>query len=1495
MALADSDFSMMDNESDFENDDFSVDENGPVPGKGANSLVKATGLSVLGTNQNVANTSKPKGSGKAIESQYRKLTQREHCLVRPDTYIGSIEPVQQTMFVVDEATERIKEKLVTFTPGLFKIFDEIVVNAADNKQRDPSMDKLDVTVDAATNTISVKNNGNGIPVVMHKEHNCYVPTLIFGHLLTGSNFDDNEKKTTGGRNGYGAKLTNIFSTKFVVECVDSERGLKFEQVFEDNMSIAHEPKISKCKAAEKKAGDYTKVIFNPDLKRFKMTELDSDTVGLLSKRAFDIAGSMASRPGKKLQVTLNGKKLPIKSFQDYLKLFDGINPPVAYEQVGDRWEVGVSSTDGTASQISFVNAICTSKGGSHVALIADQIGAHLVNTIKKKNKGGAEIKPAQIKNHLCIFVNCLVDNPVFDSQTKEFLSLQKKAFGSTCKLSDKFLKQVDKSDIVDSIMSFAKFKADREMKRKGGTKTKKVTGIAKLDDANFAGTAKSKDCTLIVTEGDSAKSLAMSGLSVVGRNYYGVFPLKGKPLNVRDASHMQVMKNEEIKNIIDILGLKMGVTYDETSIKTLRYGHLMIMADQDHDGSHIKALVINMIHRFWPSLLDVPGFLQQFITPIVKASKGKNSKTFFTLPQYEEWLESTKDQGKGWKIKYYKGLGTSTSAEAKEYFSNLDLHEINFAELSKDVVEEKDNCDGVFPDQAVSSSGADLIDMVFRKTRVEDRKTWLNGLKKDTYLDYSTAQETNGIRYSDFINKELILFSKSDNARSIPHVMDGFKPSQRKVLFACFKRKLKEEIKVAQLAGYVSEHSAYHHGEASLHGTIINMAQDFCGSNNINLLTPSGQFGTRRLGGKDAASPRYVFTKLEKITRAIFHPDDDELLTYLSDDGVSIEPEFYMPVIPMVLVNGSDGIGTGWSSCINNHCPRAVIDNLKRMINGEELAPMHPYYSGFTGEIAPTDGSGIKFSVTGRIERTNDTTLVITELPVKTWTQSFKETLEKMMVGDDKKKEVEIKDFLENHTDTTVHFTVTADKAKIDEWEALPKGGLYAKFKLTSSLTNSNMNLFDTEHRIMKYSKTEDILKEFFDLRLEFYGRRKALLVQKLEKEQKMLSNKARFVEEVCSGSLIVSNRKKVELLDDLQERGYDLFDKSEKSQAKEGEAEESDDEEPSVAALSKGYEYLLGMKIWSLTFEKAEELREQLRKRTEELEELQATTPSTMWLNDLDNIVEALDERDISYQEAEKEELRARSKTQKRQATKKKTTAAAAKRATKKADEWCSDLEESDQEMEDDFDDDIEVVKKTTASRSRAPRAKPAPKRTAASKVAAPKAKVAPKPKEVPVEPPALDVEMSLSERMALLMSPSKNKVSEEKNIKPKVLDLIESDDDDLPPRGSKRPSPRNSDSDDEDFAVDSLAKATTTKKARVTKAKATKPATKPRVTKKKAAPSRKKVTTLDDDSEDEFDFDNEEIAAPAPKPAARSRRAAAKKIAYTLSSDEEGSDSDF
>jgi len=509
--------------SGYSDDEF-VHENAhpnATPQKQKKLTKQETRADIASSSTNAASSGTQQQTKKTIEQTYQKKTQLEHILLRPDTYIGSTEQITQTMFVLNSETQRIHSREVTFTPGFYKIFDEIIVNAADNKQRDPKMDRMEVVVDHETNTISVMNNGKGIPVQIHKEHNCYVPTLIFGHLLTGSNFDDNEKKTTGGRNGYGAKLANIFSKKFIVECLDSEQGLKFCQVFRNNMHKAEEPKITKCTSSEKKKGDYTKITFRPDLEKFNMTSLDDDAVALISKRAYDIAGSMGMKGGKKLCVYLNNEKIPVKDFKSYLALFDGVEMPTAYENM-DNFEVGVGlSPDGCFQQISFVNGIATTKGGGHVNFITEKVAKHIQPIVNKKNKGGSNITPAQIKNHLSVFVNCLVENPTFDSQTKENLTTKTSVIGKTVKLSEKFLKQVEKSAIVESVLSHTKFKESQALKRKGGTKKTKLTGIAKLDDANHAGTAKSKDCTLIITEGDSAKSLAMSGLSVVGRDYGG--------------------------------------------------------------------------------------------------------------------------------------------------------------------------------------------------------------------------------------------------------------------------------------------------------------------------------------------------------------------------------------------------------------------------------------------------------------------------------------------------------------------------------------------------------------------------------------------------------------------------------------------------------------------------------------------------------------------------------------------------------------------------------------------------------------------------------------------------------------------------------------------------------------------------------------------------------------------------------------------------------------
>lgn len=857
-----------------------------------------------------------------LEETYSRKTPLEHILLRPAMYIGSTERLPPASCWVlkedsssfhnrganDDSTMAIpwamqREELPLF-PALLKVFDEILVNAADNHMRHPgSCNRIDVIIhrggDSSSSMrpyISIANNGRSIPVQIHKKENMYVPELLFGHLLTGSNFNDDQRTLTGGRHGYGAKLTNVFSREFVVEIRDGHgtRGKikTYKQVWEDNMHICHEADIGvePKKSRQQNGGeesDYTKISFVPDLARLtndpNATTLPEAAAALMRRRVVDIAGCS----GGKLAVTLNGERIHLSGFEEYVKLFrlqpspeestvtvSSLLPSMVHCKLNSRWEVAVGlSQTRSLESISFVNRMHTSRGGTHVDVVARQISQYIADHINAKMSQEIDtpITARVVRRHLLICVNCLIENPSFDSQMKECLTSNPENFGCDYTLPDSFLRKLVKSqrifddtddngsegnpkddskiadklggpgiveDILRYVMGARQVIDDKLLKEMGasGKNTKRqVLAIPKLEDANLAGGKKSADCTLILTEGDSAKALAVAGLEIIGRNKYGVFPLRGKFLNVRSVSVNQLAKNAELKSICTILGLQFEKSYETWEERNeLRYGHVMLMTDQDADGSHIKGLIINLFRHFWPALLrpsidnqssekieDRP-FLSMFVTPLLKATKRgtkKESLSFFSLMEYNAWRNMQKEDNiRNWKVKYYKGLGTSTSAEAKEYFLAFVRHHRPFRWKSE-------------------AEDGGRIDMAFEKDRANDRKDWI----LTTYDEHSMlnvdANDGNSVTYGDFVDNELIHFSNANNIRAFPSVVDGLKPSQRKVLYACFKRNLKDEIKVAQLAGYCAEHTAYHHGEASLHTTIVGMAQDFVGSNNINLVS----------------------------------------------------------------------------------------------------------------------------------------------------------------------------------------------------------------------------------------------------------------------------------------------------------------------------------------------------------------------------------------------------------------------------------------------------------------------------------------------------------------------------------------------------------------------------------------------------------------------------------------------------------------------------------
>jgi DNA topoisomerase-2 len=1117
-----------------------------------------------------------------LSNKYQQKTDKGHILDNPDTYVGSIEEVDENLWILSEDGTKIIQKNIKYIPGLFKLFDEGIVNCRDHVIRmlQAVTNKIENAIPVTNIDISIQedgtiimiNDGNGIDVAEHPEYKIWIPELIFGHLRTSTNYDKTEKKIVGGKNGFGFKLVLIWSTQGSVETVDHVRGLKYRQEFNNNLDEICKPSITKCKLKP-----YTKITFKPDYARLGINGLTSDMISLLKKRVYDVAAIT----DKSLKVKYNSTLVPIKNFQQYIDLYigDKTTTPRVYEESNERWEYAVAlSPNSEFIQVSFVNGIHTSKGGKHVEYILNQITRKLVEFIDKKKK--VKVNPNSIKEQLILFLRCDVENPAFDSQTKDYMNTPSSKFGSKCDVTDKFIEKVAKMGVMDAACALTEVKENKAAKKNDGTKTKSIRGIPKLTDANWAGTDKSRDCIIIFCEGDSAKAGIISGLSSEDRNTIGVYPLKGKLLNVRGETPKKISENKEIAEIKKILGLEIGKQYltMEDVSKNLRYSKILFMTDQDLDGSHIKGLGINLFQSEWPSLAEIPGFIGFMNTPILKANKSNQTLMFYNDGEYEEW--KTENDTKGWKIKYYKGLGTSTGKEFREYFEQKKI--VGFEHNGK--------------------ASDDAIDMVFNKKRADDRKEWLEDYDRESYID--TNKPT--VSYEDFISKELIHFSKYDCDRSIPNLMDGLKTSLRKILFAAFKKNLTTEIKVAQFTGYVSEHACYHHGEASLNGAIVGMAQNFVGSNNINLLVPSGQFGTRLQGGNDSASERYIFTILNKITRSIFPQTDDNILKYLNDDGTQVEPIFYAPIIPMILINGSKGIGTGFSTDIMSYDPLQVIGYLKSKLSSEVYnLDFVPYYEGFQGTIEKI--SDFKFLIKGRYEKVAPDKIRVTELPVGYWTENFKEHLEGLIEpGQDKdgKKIVAIvKDYDDMSKDTNIDFTITLQKGKIEELEATSAdhncNGIEKLFKLYTTNTTTNMHLFDANDKLKKYEKIEEIIDDYFETRLQMYQTRKEYMINALEKELVLLSNKAKYIKENLDGTIDLRKKKREQVIQMLEEKGYDIIE---------------DDTE---------YKYLTRMPMDSVTDENVEKIFREQGTKASELETIKSTTINQMWSSELDRLRE--------------------------------------------------------------------------------------------------------------------------------------------------------------------------------------------------------------------------------------------------------------------------------
>ena len=585
---------------------------------------------------------------KGIEQKYQKLTDVEHVLLRPFMYIGSISPHTGDQYLYDG--QNIKNEEVTYNPGFIKLFDEIISNSVDEHRRNPKLNEIRVTINLDSNEISVWDNG-GIPVEKHPVHKEWIPEMIFSNLKAGSNFDDTEQRTVAGTNGVGSTLTNIFSKSFTISTCDGKN--KFDQSFTNNMYNRTKATITPAKRG------FTEITYSPDLERFKMTNLDEISYQIIFKRCLDVTACNNKLTLKFTRISGGQKKeftLRFKNFDEYIKLY---TQEFFYEE-STNWKIAFAKSDSGFSNVSFVNSVHTKDGGTHVEYVVNQLIAQLREMIKKKHR--VDVKPSDIRSYLSVFIDSTIVNSSFSSQTKEKLITEPKEFGTKHEVSDKLAKLVFKSEIIASVLDWIEKKAlaqeRAELRKLNSTLDK--TKIAKLIDAQRKGDRGL--CILGIYEGLSALSAVRQCRDT---QTMGAFPLKGKFINVSEMKSTEIIKNDEAVQLMASLGLKLG-----EEPKNLRYGRIYIYTDADPDGNSIAALLINFFNRFWPELFD-QGRVYKVMTPLVVAKKGKETISFYTNEEFEEWIAKTKSSS--WDIEYKKGLAALENAEYEQIIMNPKL------------------------------------------------------------------------------------------------------------------------------------------------------------------------------------------------------------------------------------------------------------------------------------------------------------------------------------------------------------------------------------------------------------------------------------------------------------------------------------------------------------------------------------------------------------------------------------------------------------------------------------------------------------------------------------------------------------------------------------------------------------------------------------------------------------------------------------------------------
>lgn len=1065
-------------------------------------------------------SSKTETKPKSKDQEYDIKDHRQHIYDIPDTYVGSDEKRERLVWLYNHESNKMERQTITLPFALEQIVKEIFNNAGDNApiSRRDGYDPQNIKIDVKDNNITVTNFGKPIPITINEKTGLYNPAMIFGKLLTSSNYDTEKDRITGGRNGYGAKLTNIFSNRFSIDIIDETRKLRYQQVWTDNMKNRQDEIITETNDKSK-----VTISFDIDLERFGYQELPEELISLINRYCYDMSFTY------KIPVIYNGKKIDTTSLNKITKIYFPDSTKNIIWTSDDKdipdYEVVILDTPHDGKVVSFANGIMNINGGSHVEaawnVIVPYVKSILDNKkISKDQKDKIKITKTNIVPHISLIISVHVTNPKFDGQTKDRLSSPTEK-QIKYQIDPKLLDKLKNWELFNVLLKLIDRKNMDELKKTDGIKRKNI-GKVKGHDANLAGTKDSDKCCLIIVEGLSAYSYVTNMMDIIpeAKDYYGCLPLKGKILNVMDKSEYKISLNDEINEFKRISGIGEETDYNEaTNYNTLRYGKFIILTDADHDGDHIKALFLNLLHCRYPSLIE-KKVVFQYKTPMLRVTSGLTKKNFYTEREFEEWRKNNKD--KKIKVEYFKGLGSSEKKDIELDYKN---RKVVVCEYDHNKEESKADFKKIFA-SSMSDYRKDWIQNQEVTEDLEDDNE-LSEFNNPKSSSETITNQTRTEKISDFFNNDLVEFSRANLHRSLPG-MDGLKNAIRKLTWYAYIKWANSDktkwltsfvkIKTGIFCSGASELTHYKHGENSLVEGAKKLNQNFVGSNNYPLLQESGSTGgTRNMGGKDAADQRYTYTLPSYILPLLIRNEDFPLLTPEMEEIYEVEPKRFFPVLPIVLLNGSRGIGSGWSTNIPKYNIFEIINWLINRNQGQETFKLNPWFKGFKGEVEIKDKQIITKGKYELHKRKKDT-VIITELPIGIWTKTYIDWVDEM------KKDKIFKD--------------SRDLSKLDDINIEINGvqnPSLESLKLITKMSTSNMYILDDNNKPVKYDTVEEILESFYQWRLPKYQARKDYQLNNLNQVKKKKEDKVKFISLVIANQLIINKRAKKDILVDME------------------------------------------------------------------------------------------------------------------------------------------------------------------------------------------------------------------------------------------------------------------------------------------------------------------------------------------------------------------------